>query len=516
MLIINAETGTPNTERQVLGFLQDYSSNPGVAISGLNIPDRHRRHSTEADIVVVTPFTAAVIEVKGILEPVGGTLSCGSNGRWSMPGISGDPVHVRALDNNPLRQVSDPMFDLKDLANELEPDRELFINGLVVVVPHPGTTVSLDKGVLPQGRDVLLGADPAPLWKWLNRKAFQVREDPWTVELVIAVLAATGLSQARIPQEAAHLRAALIREGFPSEAPAATPEPPADTMRETSALAAPGAPGPDVAAGPVRASSGSHGFTTPENSTDTEPEVFTATTPGSRTGDAPEDRAGSRTAPSVGIAGAPESPTVMKPDLPSTTTPAPSVSPATSLTSENRTTATEPGHSPAPEGVANGDTGPFGRPLHEPPLSPVLPPREIPLPVRNPASSEPRADADPKAATDPGRWEPEPESEDWSAPTPAHRPAHHRAEALAVIGGLAAVLICFVWYFAGNHSDSHTDAGNRPAATSTPGAPPVPIPAAPLLPAPVAPAAAEAPAPQPDSGLFPQEARACYPFQADC
>ncbi len=438
MLIINAETRKPSTEQKALGFLRDYSSNPGIAVSGLQIPDRHRRRTTEADVVVFTPFAAAVIEVKGILERIGGTLSCPINGRWSMHGIDGDPVHVRGHDINPLHQVADPMYDLKNLAGELEPGRELFVDGLVLVVPHPGTTVSLDKSALPPGRDVLLGNDAAQLWKWLNRKAFRARTDPWTAELVVAVLAAIGLDQARHPEEAATLRAALIREGFPAEAPepeaVTVPEAPAITKQELSA------------------------------SSDTPP-----------TGEGTSD------------------PT--EPDL--------SVAPGN---------FEAPGISAAPD-AEEADTEPFGRPLTERPVA-AAPPQDMarPLPFREPAPAEPRG------VVDFGRREPaaEAEQDDWSAPAPSRRPARHRVEAVLVIGALATVLICFVWYFAGNQSHPHSDAGNRPAATSTAGAPPpAQAPMAPARMAP-APAAAEVPAPHQDSGLFPQDARACYPFQPDC
>ncbi|MEV5648365.1 NERD domain-containing protein [Nocardia sp. NPDC052254] len=428
MLIINAETRNPSTEQQALGYLRDYSSNPGIAVAGLQIPDRHHRRTTEADVVVFTPFAAAVIAVKDIPERVGGTLSCPINGRWSMPGIEGDPAHPRGHDINPLHGVADPMSDLRNLATELEPGRELFVDGLVLVVPHPGTSVSLAKGALPPGRDVLLGGDASQLWKWLNRKAFRARTDPWTVELVIAVLAAAGVDQAHRPEEAATLRAALIREGFPAEPSETVPEAVAATVPQTPAVTEPDPPAPT------------------------------------------------------------------KPDLPA----APS-------------DAAEP-DTPAAPAAEEAPTEPFDRPLTEHPAAAAPPPHDAarPLPFRKPAAAEPRV------VVDFARREPEPDQEDWSTPAPSRRPARHRVEAVVVIGALATVLICFVWYFAGNRSQ-HTDAGNRPAPTSTAGTPPpAPIPAARILPAPAAPATAEVPAPQQDSGLFPQDARACYPFQLDC
>ncbi|AHH21942.1 hypothetical protein NONO_c71840 [Nocardia nova SH22a] len=536
MLIINAETRKPGTEQKALGFLRDYSRNPGIAISGLQIPDRHRRRTTEADVVVFMPFAAAVIEVKGIVQPVGGTLSCPVNGRWSMPGIDGDPIHVRGSDTNPLHQVADPMYGLKNLARELAPDREPFIDGLVLIVPHSGTTVSLDKDdALPPGQDILLGADSGPLWKWLNRKAFRARTDPWTVELVVAVLAAIGLDQAGIPEEAAHLRAALIREGFTTEGPATMPEAgaaaePADSEFSTPALAASAA----FAAASVADASTAVAVTSA-------PIADTS----AAFGDTSTAFVSTATVADTPYAGAPESPVVANPAVPGN--PHLATAADTARTGENLSGPGESdvsgihddkghgeegargdrrAHDDERDGRAHGedrahdarvrddrwthqdtdtDNEPFGRPLTEQPVTaPPTYDNVRSLPFRRPESAE-------SQAVDPDSQEPE----DWSAPS--RRPSRHRVEAVAVIGALAAVLVCFVWYFAGSHSGEHSDAGNRPAATSTAPAPmpPAPIPPAAAAP-PAAPAAAEVPAPQQNSGLFPQDARACYPFQPDC
>ncbi|MEU6563577.1 nuclease-related domain-containing protein [Nocardia nova] len=559
MLIINAETRKPGTEQKALGFLRDYSRNPGIAISGLQIPDRHRRRTTEADVVVFMPFAAAVIEVKGIVQPVGGTLSCPVNGRWSMPGIDGDPVYASGHHINPLHQVADPMYDLKNLANELEPRRELFVDGLVLVVPHPGTSVSLDKSALPAGRDVLLGNDSGQLWKWLNRKAFRARTDPWTVELVVAVLAAIGLDQAGIPEEAAHLRAALIREGFTTEGPATMPEAgaaaePADPEFSTPALAASAA---FAAASVADASTPVAVMSAPIADTSA---AF---------GDTSAAFVSTATVADTPYAGAPESPVVANPAVPGN--PHLATAADTARTGENLSGPGESdvsgihdkahgeegargdrrAHDDERDGRAHGedrahddrvrdgrwthqdtdaDNEPFGRPLTERPVTagpdrtrsagvpafgrsmteqPVTAPPTYDnvrsLPLRSPESAESRG-------MDPDSQEPE----DWSAPPRSRRPSRHRVEAVAVIGALAAVLVCFVWYFAGSHSGEHSDAGNRPAATSTAPAPMPPAPIPPAAAPPAAPAAAEVPAPQPNSGLFPQDARACYPFQPDC
>ncbi|NKY52585.1 NERD domain-containing protein [Nocardia vermiculata] len=503
MLIINAETGKPRTERQVLEFLQDYGTNPGVAISGLNVPDQHRRRTTEADIVVFTPFTAAVIEVKGILEPSGGTLFCGSNGRWSLSGVTGDPVHVRAHDRNPLDQVSEPMFGLKNLARVVGRDDTLFVNGLVVVVPHPGASVSLDKPPLPTGRDVLLGAEPTPLWQWFNRKAFQVRDDPWTVELVIAVLAATGLDQARIPEQAAALRAALLREGFTSDTPLVAPAPTGEIGADASfEFSPPPSTGDEILSGSSAGGTiaGATTFSGPPTSrpTDDEHEDLAGIPPGF----AIPRPADEESADHAGIPSDTAGPHRLGEKLSGIA----GHEPAHPRTTGDETHLAEA--APADRIDAEPHESPSGTGSHG--VSRVLP-------FRSPTLAGPQLEPDPRAGAVPGPRPAEPEPEQWAAPATARRRSRHQVQALAVLGALAAVLVCFVWYLGGSDSATHSDAGDRPADPSTAEAPPAaPMPVAPLFKAPTTPAGAEAPAPQQSSGLFPQQSQACYPFQTDC
>lgn len=207
MLVYHADREMSGPEQKAINWLRSRKS-PGIAISGCYIPDRGR--SYEADLVVITPESSVVIEVKGILERIGGTLSCPVNSRWSLPGIDGDPVHVRTGDTNPLDQVAAGMFGLKRLAEQVGGEQGLFVAGLVLVVPSPGAAVRLDKGLtpMPTGRDVLRGTDSSELMAWFDRSARR-RETPWTAELVLDVLAALGISDA-----ASHTD--LLAEGFPT------------------------------------------------------------------------------------------------------------------------------------------------------------------------------------------------------------------------------------------------------------------------------------------------------------
>ncbi|MEV6281060.1 nuclease-related domain-containing protein [Nocardia sp. NPDC051832] len=211
MLVINGDrTNIPGTERRVIGWLRNHDA-PGLVISGCQIEDRRSQRTYEADLVVLTPETCAVVEVKGMLTEDSGTMKCPANGRWSMPGVPGDPVHVRTGDTSPLDQVTGRMYDLKHLVEEAG-GQGLFVAGLVLVLPARGAEVTLDKGPMPTGRDVLVG--PAGMMGWLRGTARR-KESPWTAEVVLAVLQRLGVT--------AVTHAQLLAHGFPSHTPTAPP-----------------------------------------------------------------------------------------------------------------------------------------------------------------------------------------------------------------------------------------------------------------------------------------------------
>jgi hypothetical protein len=129
------------------------------------------------------------------------------NGRWSLPGIEGDPIHVRGNDSNPLEQVAGGMFGLKEIA-ETASSGEVFVSGLVVIVPNRGT-ITLDKGTIPMptGRDVILESE---LDRWLSGQAR--RAQTWTAPGVLAVLDALGLADVLTYDQ-------VVRAGFDGPRP---------------------------------------------------------------------------------------------------------------------------------------------------------------------------------------------------------------------------------------------------------------------------------------------------------
>ncbi|RDI64052.1 nuclease-related domain-containing protein [Nocardia pseudobrasiliensis] len=208
MLVVNERADAPYSEKIVAQWLR-LCNVPGLAVAGGYVPGRGKRASgQEADFIVFTPNTCVCIEVKGTLSRTGGTLSCPVNGRWSMVGFEGDPVHVRGSDVNPLNQAKSAMFSLKELTASVT-GAERFVSALVVVVPLNGTNVTLDKPpnrMMPKGVDILLGGRPSELFTWFQRAKFFT--PVWTANRVHDMLNALSVNDSAVGL------ANLIAEGF--------------------------------------------------------------------------------------------------------------------------------------------------------------------------------------------------------------------------------------------------------------------------------------------------------------
>ncbi|MBF6358261.1 NERD domain-containing protein [Nocardia higoensis] len=209
MLVLRGDRqGIPETELKVLDWLRA-SDLAGVVVSGAQVQSSNRRHrgsrrwlndSVEADLIVITPQACIVIEVKGIKKPVSGVLSCPVNGRWTMPGVD-EPVNVRGRDTNPIDQAKEAMFGFKGLVDKASPGPGTFVLALVVVMPIPGYTVTLNPGEIsmPPGCEILLAPHRDALHRWFapeprgakgafHRARAYRPEAPWTAERVMRVL----------------------------------------------------------------------------------------------------------------------------------------------------------------------------------------------------------------------------------------------------------------------------------------------------------------------------------------
>ncbi|MGW1739448.1 nuclease-related domain-containing protein [Nocardia sp. NPDC001965] len=215
MLVI-ADKLRSGAEKRVVGWLRKWEGDyrvPGVAITNCFISGQ------EVDLVIITPYTTVVGEVKGVdPEATGSVLQCTTNSRWRVPGIEGDPVTVRENDTTPYDQVRDGVFKLKAAAGQV--GGSAFVTGLVVVVPPRGSTMRLEKkSAPPPGCDVLLCNTQNPLRAWFHR-AHHRSAVVWTAEQAYAVIEALEYGDRTTIAE-------LAEEGFPLDSSLPAVEPPA-------------------------------------------------------------------------------------------------------------------------------------------------------------------------------------------------------------------------------------------------------------------------------------------------
>lgn len=241
MLVI-ADKLRSGAEKRVVSWLRKWQDDyrvPGVAIANCFVSGQ------EVDLVIITPHTTVVCEIKGLNPGVtSGVLHCTSNSRWKVSGFDGDPVGVRQNDTTPYDQVRDGVFKVKNAAARA--GGPAFVTGLVVVVPPRGSKLRLDKRSAPQGCDVLLCNTQNPLRAWFHR-AHHRAAVVWTAEQAYALIEALEHGDSTSV-------AGLAAEGFPMEAP---PQP--------SALPGPAGP-PSETAAPV---------TTPPSEASPEPGIPT-------------------------------------------------------------------------------------------------------------------------------------------------------------------------------------------------------------------------------------------------
>ncbi|WP_063035975.1 nuclease-related domain-containing protein [Nocardia grenadensis] len=253
MLVI-ADKLRSGAEKRVVGWLRKWEGDyrvPGVAITNCFISGQ------EVDLVIITPYTTVVGEIKGIdPEVTGSVLQCTTNSRWRVPGSTGDPVSVRDNDTTPYDQVRDGVFKLKAAAGQV--GGSAFVTGLVVVLPPRGSTMRLEKkSAPPPGCDVLLCNTQNPLRAWFHR-AHHRSAVVWTAEQAYAVIEALEYGDRTTIAE-------LADAGFPldSALPAVEPIPlppsAPDPVPASPRAIAPPPSAPARASVPPRPSAGAEG-----------------------------------------------------------------------------------------------------------------------------------------------------------------------------------------------------------------------------------------------------------------
>lgn len=230
MLVI-ADKPKSGTESRVFDWLGVWVGEfkiPGLAITNAYVAGQ------EVDLIVLTPFTAVAIEIKGTAPgvPGDGVLICTSNSRWQVPGYVGDPVHVRANDTTPYDQARDGALKLKRMVSRV--GSAAYVPGLVVVVPPRGSTMRLDKKSAPDGCTVLLCENHNPLRAWFHR-AHRSGGIAWTADQAYALVDALEFGDRTTVAE-------LAAEGFPRRRVEPLPAVPLSTSRSSSTPPAPPVP----------------------------------------------------------------------------------------------------------------------------------------------------------------------------------------------------------------------------------------------------------------------------------
>ncbi|OBA39937.1 hypothetical protein A5780_08020 [Nocardia sp. 852002-20019_SCH5090214] len=482
MLVINGDITKPKTQQQVVEWLANYVTQPGIAVSGVYIP-RLDGGSTEADLLVFTPHAAAVIEVDALRKKTRGPLSYSMNERWSAPGIHGDPVQLRGDDLNPLHQVRRPVSALRTFVAELTRGPEPFVDGLTLLIPKSGNTVTLDKGPMPAGFTVLLGDSASQLYSWFGRTAQHRDRTPWTAELVVTVLTALRVDRTRDAESRRRLYAELLAEGFPTEVSAVPREGDGSSTTSTPVSAPPDAP----VAQPAQADwDGPNSQGIPSGSPNPSSQIdSTPATPPT----------------SAAVATSPDA-QAHQPEQAGQARPNPQVAPTDSHLPPSQDAphnaappAASPDSAQSTSPVSYGATPPASH--ADATFSAVQTSRAAPKPASTQAL---QTDASPAPAPAPAPRETSTDSNFRTQP-----PARHRLRTALL--GIAAVLIliCGIGYMAGkDHPRAQSDSQPAPSQvrpperTTTPAPPPT-----------------ETPSTQQHS-TTPTEGATCYPFQAGC
>ncbi|WP_280335517.1 hypothetical protein [Nocardia wallacei] len=213
-----------STERTVVNWLKSWTGSH--ALSGIAVVKAHG-----ADLIVWTPRACVVVVVKGFTERRNGPLTVADTAPWTIDG------HIAPLEG--VQTGTEPMDEIRTRTAEIErvlraaPGRQhVAVMGVVLVIPQLGTRVSLEKGALAPGLDVVVGDGPSSLRAYFTQltgadqaEGGVARPDAWDAAQVGQALGALGFAAAATYSD-------LIAEGFPP--------PRGDGAGSVSAAAAPG------------------------------------------------------------------------------------------------------------------------------------------------------------------------------------------------------------------------------------------------------------------------------------
>ncbi|MBB5915895.1 hypothetical protein BJY24_004807 [Nocardia transvalensis] len=216
-----------STERTVVNWLKSWTGSH--ALSGIAVVKAHG-----ADLVVWTPKTCVVVVIKGFTERINGPLTVAETGPWTIDG------HIAPLEG--VQDGTEPMTEVRDRTAEIQqvlraaPGREhVAVMGIVLVIPQLGTRVSLEKGAMPPGLDVVVGDGPSSLRAYFTQltdgdadTGTPAGPDTWDAAQVGQALGALGFAAAATYSD-------LTAEGFPPPRGGRTAAPSSETRTERAA-----------------------------------------------------------------------------------------------------------------------------------------------------------------------------------------------------------------------------------------------------------------------------------------
>lgn len=221
-----------STERTVVNWLKSWTG--AHALPGIAVVQAHG-----ADVVVWTPKTCVVMVVKGFAERVNGALTVAADAPWTIDGRIA-PLDEVQSGTEPMEQVCARTDEIEQLLRGAPGRERVGVMGIVLVIPQLGTRVQLEKGVLPDGIDVVVGDGPSSLRSYITRITAD-EPDSWDAAQVGQALGALGFAAAATYSD-------LTSEGFPaprtgSDAPPPPAAPPRESPPTAPTYGAPQSPG---------------------------------------------------------------------------------------------------------------------------------------------------------------------------------------------------------------------------------------------------------------------------------
>ncbi|MFI5775766.1 hypothetical protein [Nocardia sp. NPDC051570] len=188
------------TERTVVNWLKSWTGAhalPGIAVV----------KAGGIDAIVWTPKICVVMTVKGFVERINGALAVAADAPWTIDDRVA-PLEGAESGTEPMAEILARTEEIRQLLRGAPGREGVGVTGIVLVIPQLGTRVSLEKGPLPDGIDVVVGDGPSSLRSYFTRITADA-PDSWDAAQVGQALGALGFAAAATYSD-------LTAEGFPA------------------------------------------------------------------------------------------------------------------------------------------------------------------------------------------------------------------------------------------------------------------------------------------------------------